>query len=269
MSDYFSAPGVNWSLLKHMRDSPAAFRYAAENKRADADFLALGRYLHALVLEPETVDDAFVVWDGGVRRGKEWQAFSDEHAHRTIIKADDAEIGQAMAASINSNPIAVEMLAGGLVESPVYWTDPETGLRCKAKPDSTNQERRLLVDLKTTRSVDGRRFGAEAARFLYSHQMAHYEAGCAHGLGWTPDRVIIIAVEKTPPFDVGVFEIDAMAREIASVEVAALLRRLKECQDTDEWPGRYSEIQALQLPAWVYSDDDEDDADGFGLVIGG
>lgn len=270
MHDHYRAlPAVNWSSLKHLRDSPMAYRHAMRNPQPDKDAFAIGRALHALVLEPETFDDEFVVWSGERRAGAEWQAFRAQHEGRTILRAEDAALARDMAEAVRSHPVAMRHLAGGIAEQPVRWTDPATGLACKARPDLVHEERRLLLDLKSTRSVEGRRFGAEAARFAYPGQLAHYEAGCTHGLGWTPERVLIVAVEKTAPHDVGVFEIDPMAREIAAVEVAALLARLKECIDRDEWPGRYAEEQALALPAWVYADDDEDDADGYGLSFGG
>lgn len=266
---YRAQAGVNWSTLKAMRDSPLAYRYAMDNPPADKEAFAIGRAVHALVFEPETFEDRFVIWDGGTRAGAKWKAFEAEHADRTILRAQDDEWVRAIAGAVNTHPIAVQHIAGGIAETPIGWTDPATGMQCKALPDCIKPDSRVLLDLKTTRSVDGRRFGAEAARFAYAQQLAYYEAACTHGLGWTPERVLIVAVEKQAPYDVGVFEIDQQAREIAAVEVAALLARLKECTERDEWPGRYAEEQALQLPAWVYADDDEDDADGFGLSFGG
>jgi hypothetical protein len=47
-----------------------------------------------------------------------------------------------------------------------------------------------------------------------------------------------------------------------------LLLQLKECTDAGRWPGRYTQVQALQLPAWITNSDD-DDPDGFGLAVAG
>lgn len=268
-AEYAALPGINWSTLKHMRDSPKAYLHAVNNPRADTLPFALGRALHALVLEPHTFWDSFEVWNDGDRRGAKWRAFEEQHAGSTILKADEYDLVNAMAEAVRTDPVAAKYLEGGTHERPITWTDPSTGLVCKARPDTVIESSRRLVDLKSTRSVDGRRFGAESARFGYQLQMAHYWMGVLQHYGWRPAEVAIIAVEKTPPHDVGVFEVDPIALQLASDEVSELLQRLADCRSSGNWPGRYSEVQALQLPAWVYSNDDEDDAEGFGLTFGG
>ena len=142
----------------------------------------------------------------------------------------------------------------------MVWSDPVTGLPCKCRTDWTIPTERVLIDFKSTRSIEGRRFGAEAARFGYHLQLAHYRNGVRHSQGWFPKRVLLVAAEKTAPHDVAVFELDNDTLDIAEVEVQSLLLALAGHRAANQWPGRYSEEQALQLPAWVYGNDDEDDA---------
>lgn len=250
-ADYFAAEGVNWSTLKAMRDSPKAYRYACDNPRADSLPLMLGRAVHSAVLTPEAFDSEFVVWDGGDRRGKAWEAFKEAHPGRTILKADEYALAQDIANAVLADAVAADLVADGDAEHPIFWTDPATGLLCKARADIVNRSRLLLLDLKTTRSIDPRRFGNECARLGYHLQMAHYASGCTHGLGWAPHSHILVAVEKEPPHDVGVFEIPVANRELAAEEVAALLERVRECREANRWPGRFDSVQRLQLPAYV------------------
>lgn len=248
--DYFAAEGVNWSTLKWMRDSPRAYRYACDNPRPDSLPLMIGRAVHSAVLTPEAFDAEFVEWSGD-RRGKDWLQFRDENAGRTILKTDEMEIIRGISAAVLSDPFAASLLADGDAEHPIFWTDPATGLKCKARADIVDRSRLLLLDLKTTRSVEPRRFGQECARLGYHLQMAHYAAGCLHGLGWAPQSHVLIAVEKDPPHDVGVFEIAADHRELAFDEVASLLERVRECREANRWPGRFESVQLLQLPAYI------------------
>lgn len=265
--EYAKVDAVNWSTLKELRESAMHYRHALEIPRADNLALMQGRALHALTFEPATFEENFAIWEEGDRRGAAWQAFKAEHSGKTILKANEIDEVAAMADAVRRHPLVQPYFEDAEFEQPVVWVDPTSGLRCKARTDWLIPKRRLLLDLKSTRSINGRILGREAARFGYHLQMAHYRNGVHYACDWTPHQVLIVAVEKTAPYDVGVFEVDAQTLEIADVEVTDLLVQLAGHRATDTWPGRYSEIQALQLPAWVY-EDDEDDIDGFGLTFG-
>lgn len=264
---YARIDAVNWSTLKALRESAMHYRHALEVPRTDNLALMQGRALHALVFEPDLFAEHFAIWEEGDRRGKEWQAFKEANSDKTILKAGEIDDVTAMADAVRRHPLVQPFFDGAAFESPIVWTDPTSGLKCKARTDWLIPKRRLLLDLKSTRSIDGRILGREAARFGYHLQMAHYRNGVRHGGGWTPEQVLIVAVEKAAPYDVGMFEIDAQTLDIADAGVTDLLVQLAGHRATDTWPGRYSEIQALQLPAWIYSDDDEDPA-AFELDVG-
>jgi len=266
---YFDLPGCNWSSIKWLRESPMMYRYRLDHPQADTPAFALGRATHSLVFEPLTFDRDYVIWEGGTRRGKEWDAFRAEHVDQTIFKPDEIDEAIAMADAVRRHPLVQPYLEAGRFEVPLQWTDESTGLACKAKPDWLIDDRRILLDLKTCESIHGRRFGSKAARYGYHCQLAHYRAGVQAALGWYPERVLIVAVEKGPPYDVAIFAATFEDLCAGEAEVAELLRMLKACRDADHWPGRYTEEQALQLPAWVTMDDDDDDPESMGLVVGG
>lgn len=264
---YAAMEGVNWSTLKAMRDSPLAYRHALSVPRQDTTALALGRVTHTIVFEPEKFGAEFVIWTGGRRAGKAWDDFVAEHEGLTIVKPEEIDQAVAMADAVKRHPLAQPYLIGGLFEQPITWTDPDTGLQCKARPDSMQPHRKTLVDLKSAVSIEGRRFGNAAARYGYHCQLAHYANGIERALGWRPEHVKLIAVEKTAPHDVAVFSLTEDDIYAGHVEVCELLQKLRAHMDAKTWPGRYVEEQALQLPAWLFLDDDAD-ADGFGLTIG-
>jgi len=246
MTDYDSIQAVNWSTLKHMRDSPAAYKYALENPRADTAAFVFGRAAHTALFEPDTFDSKFAVWSGP-RRGKAYDVFKETET-RTILTADEAQRARTIAAAVMANDIARGYLKGGIYEKPVYWRDGGTDLQCKGRPDCVNAD--VLVDFKTAGSTEARRFGAEAARYGYHMQIAHYANGLEHN-GYEVNARVIIVAEKQPPHDVAVFVVDDMAFAVAREEVRTLLRRVAECRATGIWPGRYLEVQPLTLPAWA------------------
>lgn len=267
MNTYQALEGVNWSTLKHLRDSGLKYQHALTHPRQDTEALALGRVTHTLVFEPEQFAAEYVIWEGGTRRGKEWEAFKAEHEGMTIFKPEEIDQAVAMAEAVKRHPLVQPYLDGGDFERAIQWTDPETGLPCKARPDWLQPHRRALVDLKTTRSIEGRYFGNAAARFGYHCQLGHYFNGVREALGWEPQLVALIAVEKDAPHDVAVFRVLEADLYAGQSEVAELLQKLRAYTDAQSWPGRYQEEQALQLPAWLFLDDEEADADGLGLVM--
>lgn len=254
--NYFTMPGTNWSLLKHLDDSPLAYRHAVENPREDTATLALGRLVHTFVFEPEKFGDEYAVFPGKKRQGKAWDAFEADNEGRTIFKSDEIDEAKAMADAVRRHPIVAPYLVGGEFERVLTWTDPATGIPCKAKCDWLIPGRRILADLKTTRSIERRRFAADVARYHYYGQLAHYAAGVKHALGWEPARRILIAVEKSAPYDVAVYELDNAACTIGDEKSAELLAKLKACHELNDWPGRYTEEQTMELPGWVFGADD-------------
>lgn len=252
--DYFSSAGVNWSTLKNLRESALVYRYRLENGIEDTPALATGRLAHTLVFEPAKFGDEYAIWQDGDRRGNEWKAFKEENAGKTIFKPAEIEQAASIAAAVRKHPLVAPYLDGGAFEQVIRWNDPETGMLCKAKPDWMLPDKRILLDLKTTRSIDARRFGNDVARYSYHCQMAHYYDGIIHALGWKPERVLIVAVEKDAPHDVGVFELSNDDLHVGKDEVRALLNRLQECLASQTWPGKYTEEQVLQLPAYIYGE---------------
>jgi hypothetical protein len=266
-NEYRKIGAVNWSSLKMLRDSALHYRHYLETPFKATPAMALGRVAHMLVFEPDQFAAEYVIWEGGDRRGKEWLAFRDAHAGKTIFKPAEIDVAVQIADAVKRHPLVQPYLQDGVFEQSIRWVDEDTGLICKGRPDWLQEKRRTLVDLKTTITADARRFGAQAARLGYHCQLAMYRDGIETALGWKPEKVCIIAVENEPPHDVGVFQVDEDTLYLARDEVKQLMLQLVACRASDSWPGRYVEEQALYLPAWVYGSDDESDPETFGLTL--
>jgi exodeoxyribonuclease VIII len=262
-AQYDRIEAVNFSTLKAMALSPLHYQHARAERPEPTWAMILGNVVHMAVLEPDRLPVDCAVFRGARRAGKEWDAFEAANAGRIILKEPEYEHALAIRDAVHAHPLAASLLARGAAEQSLTWTDEVTGLACKARLDWVGPG--VLVDLKTARTVEARQFGAMAARLLYHVQMAHYRAGL---MAWGIDvPTKIIAVENTAPYDVAVFDVDEHALYAGEEQRRELLDRVAECTRSGLWPGRYADALPLELPSWVFPDDE--DADGMGLDFGG
>jgi hypothetical protein len=235
--EYRAIKAVNWSRLKKIATSPLHYLHGLTAPDEDTPSKILGRAVHAAVLEPERLDDDYAVFDGAVRRGKDWDTFKAANADRTILKADEFALARSCGEAVRNHPRARAYLElVGEAEKTITWTDEVTGLPCKARLDLFTPG--VLGDLKTARTIAKLPFLKQAKWLGYDGQLAHYRMGCrANGLD--VQKVVLIAVENSAPFDVGVFVWDEERLLVAEQEVRALLDRLAECIQTRTFPGQH------------------------------
>jgi hypothetical protein len=102
------------------------------------------------------------------------------------------------------------------------------------------------VDLKTTTDASPAAFARSVATFRYHVQASHYLSGL-HGA----ERFVFIAVEKTAPYAVAVYELDAAAMAAGDELRQRDMRMIADCRATGEWPGYSDDCQTLSLPKWA------------------
>jgi hypothetical protein len=264
---------VNKGALDQLAHTPAHYRAWVDGaEQEETPALAFGRALHCAVLEPEVFDRDYIIArehpyirvSDRLRNAKKpsqgtldaiayWDAWEAEMGGKIEISAEDAVALRGMQASVLEHPIAGKLFDGGMPEATAVWTDPRTGLTCKARFDVWRDDLVLIGDLKSTEDASPAAFARSVARYRYHVQDAHYSAGAA-ALGFPGVRFVFVGVEKTPPYAVGVYMLD-----VESASRGAELRdrdmdRLNECLRTDAWPGYAPVVHTLALPNWAFSD---------------
>ena len=260
-SEYCKIPAVNWSTLKELGRSPAHYKYRLTAERPDSATFALGRAVHTAILEPDRFMFDYVLNDDN-RNSKAYKEFAQENADKTILKTPEYEKALAMRDAAHSHPVAKGHLSEGKPEQVIIWKDTETGLTCKARLDWLTPD--MLLDLKSTADLDNHNFRNAVARYQYHCQLAFYSMGLI-ALDYARP-VKLLAIEKTPPYDVGVFDITEDMLSVGEEQVRLLMRQLVECRDKNEWPGRYPEEEALWLPSWALPA--ESDLTGLDIAFG-
>lgn len=178
----------------------------------------------------------------------EWM---QNNGHRTVLTAEQWDQLHRMRDAVMDHPAARALLAGvpGQAELSVYWNDPQTGELCRCRPDYWRSDD-LLVDLKTTDDASPEGFAKSIANWRYDVQAPFYMDGVQLATGRKPRGFVFIAVEKKPPFAVGVYVLDADSVEIGRAQYKADLQTYARCKRTGEWPGYGDKIQTISLPAW-------------------
>jgi exodeoxyribonuclease VIII len=260
-AEYDAIDAVRWSVLKEMRKSPLHYRYRELNRLEPTPAMLLGQGAHTAILEPLQFLREYALYEGERRQGNAWKEFEAAHAGKIILKRNEYDLCVSMQEAVRAHPEASKYFARGRREHVVTWFDEPTGLPCKLRADWLCDVPGLavLVDLKSTNTIESVLFGATVARMGHYGQVAFYLRGFrAVGL---PMPAKIVAVEQKPPHDVAVFDVDGDALAAGDEEVDELLVKVADCRAKGEWPGRYATEMPLQLPAWFYASA-EDDAGG-------
>lgn len=247
-AEYHADPAISASHLHAIARSPYHYwsRYLDPNRTPVEPTAAmrLGSLVHCAVLEPEDLLQRYSVAPD--RRTKEGKAAVARMAAEGIeaVSESDMALALSMAASVRVHPAAAALLAQGKAEQSFWWDDAATGLRCKCRPDWYIGA--TVVDLKTTTDASPAAFARSVATFRYHVQASHYLAGL-HGA----ERFVFIAVEKTAPYAVAVYELDAAAMAAGDELRQRDMRIIADCRATTDWPGYGDDCQALSLPSWA------------------
>lgn len=180
---------------------------------------------------------------------------------RVPVHVDDYQVAHVMADKVRDHPTAGPLFASGSAELSLVATDPETGVRLKARPDWVKPDgnRLTIVDYKTSTTSDANAFSRKAADYGYHIQDAWYRR-VAQLLKLDADpRFLFVVQEKEAPYEVSVFEyqdpIDKAESERQMREAIGIYRR---CSAEGKWPGRSPDITPIFLPQWACGDDEMD-----------
>ena len=267
--EYRTHPAISRSELWVINESPEKFKYFKENPPPPTPALLFGQYLHKLILQPETLDDEFVVMPRIDRRTSAGRATYDEFVERAfgkvLVTACEAEQAAEMRDALMANPIAAPLLTGER-ERAFFWTDEDTGEDCKCRVDvitALEDGRVAVIDYKTTKSANLNVFNNEIYRYGYQFQAGMYTEGVMHVLELAErPTFILIAQEKAAPYAVNVVEVTPDVMTAGVDKFRELIGIYHNCKETGYWygyNGPFGDINEAYLPGYMTLGDKEDD----------
>jgi len=253
--DYHAHPSLSSSLIGRLLQSPAHYRAALTAERKQTPAMLLGSAVHCAVLEP---DDFLIRYarapegDGRTKAVKEAKA-ELAAAGVEVLAADHWDAVTGIRDAVRAHRLADTLLTNGEAELSALWTDPDAGVDCRLRADwvNTAHAQPLLVDLKTTQDASPNGFAKSCASYGYHRQHWWYCEGWERVTGEVP-AFIFVAVEKEPPYAIGVYTLDDEAVAFGAEQCRQAIRTYVECVETGRWPGYApDQIQTLSLPAWA------------------
>ncbi|UCH12680.1 MAG: PD-(D/E)XK nuclease-like domain-containing protein, partial [Candidatus Omnitrophota bacterium] len=177
MEAYHEDPALSKSGAVDFSVSPLNYYLKRKEPEKKKDVFDLGSLAHAMILEPNKVDNNFVVIPqdvlskSGARAGNAYKAWCEEEAagkNRTTVMREQFDLARRIRDQVHSNPeheLASQLLTGP-TEISFFYTDPIFEIRLKARPDCI-PSCSVIADLKTTRSAVDWIFGAQAYKLKY------------------------------------------------------------------------------------------------------
>lgn len=282
-AEYHALPYASVHRLLDLARSPLHCRWNMDHPKEQTDDMRLGTAIHTAILEPEkfvteylkagqceTVKkngercsnpgkmlsfgtDGAKQWFCGVHGIADWSGFAGE-----ILTAEDYDAVTFAAMAVHSHPVC------GLIlreaddrELTIVWRDEESGCLCKMRADALHGAQGggiyapgFILDIKTTQDASPEKFPYDVIKYRYYAQAAMYVDG-ARAAGLEIDDFAIIAVEKTAPYGVMLYQFKPEALDGGRQFIRPLLNTWAECQRTGIWPGYPQGTNFLSLPSWV------------------
>lgn len=270
------------TMLDLYADCPARLKAKLDGQeQEETDSMRVGTLTHIALLEPELWDKTVAVvpaeapkdlrrYRGGKKLSDEtlqsiefWDTFEAANAGKTIASHEEAAKARLMADSVVQKMDRIAKKHGGvnpfrngdaIIEASFFWTDKETGVRCRCRPDMmfySEDGPFYIIDLKTTASCRPEAFDKSTENFRYDVSSAFYSDGVAAYFGRDPDAYLLITPEKKAPHFTMVRPATPEILRRGREAYRADLRGIAECKRTGVWPDYGDDFIDMALPRWA------------------
>lgn len=162
-----------------------------------------------------------------------------------------------MLESCKKDSVIQKLIQNVEYQTSCFWTDDETGLKLKTRPDICKRKNNVIVNVKTIVDGSPAAFSKDLAKWDYPLQACVEISGClATGLMETVDKYFWLVVEKEPPFNATIYEFSDEDRRYCMDELSYVLNKVKKGFDQNLFPG-YSDradnewgILTASIPLW-------------------
>ena len=156
--------------------------------------------------------------------------------------------------SVFAHPTAGPLMKmNGVAEHSAFWTDPDTGVLCRCRPDWLVEDNKIIVDLKT--AADFSRIQRSFEDYRYYVQDPFYRAGLKAVTGDDYDFLFIFVSTSINcgRYPVDVIRLNDAARFDGEQHYKADLKEYARCNKINDWQS----ITKIDRPQWATRNEGE------------
>jgi exodeoxyribonuclease VIII len=243
----------------HIKDLMRSENYLKHRKRESTYPMIFGNACHTSIFEQHKLNEMVIeLPDGLNRRGAKnkelYDSFYENNVDKYIIKKEDKQVIADMSEAFWSNPIAKKLTDPCYKEVSFFFEHGKFEVKGAARPDGVNPGKGYIIDYKTTENASYGAFQRTLKNYNYHVSLAWYLDALKYGFGEgyaKVDKAIIIAQEKSYPYDIAVYEIDEATIDCGREVYERTLINWAQSKKNNN-PGYPLEIQTMGLPAYGF-----------------
>ena len=195
-----------------------------------------GSLVHAMILEPEVIEEEFAFFDGFIKRGKIFEEFKTNNPGKIWISKSQKLRCDKYVKAYERLESAVSLMRGGEPEHTLCSII--SGVPVKVRPDYINIEKGYIVDVKTSgHSVDLEMFKETVGRYSYDLSAALY-CEVAKEVYEKDFDFYFVAISK-PEETCEVYKVSAKTYKKGRDAVFDALNKYRSCKKKDDWTESY------------------------------
>lgn len=250
-ADYRNAKGLSKSMLTHFVKSPAHYLSALTEKEEPTKAMVFGTAFHAEMLMPNPSEHYAVKlkMDGRTKEGKAYnEQFEIQNAGKAVIDVVEEASIKGMRDAVWNHPLARQLMENrGMNEFSMFASYAEgiAPVMLKGRFDAFNPESGIIIDLKSCEDASPEGFRKAIRLYRYDLQYVQY-TWLASQL-YSVKEFYFIAVEKSPPYAVGVYRIGDSTKKYATAEWNKHIQNFAFCQTHQVFPAYSDECVSLDI----------------------
>lgn len=205
----------------------------------------------AIMKDSEWVQDALTV-DPSLQKPRSSKTYQDackefHSKNKGLYIINDKgkesfETIQAMLESCYADKVIQGLIKNTEYQVSLFWTDEQTGLNLKTRPDICKRKKNIVVNVKTTEDGSPKGFSKEIVNYDYPMQAAHEITGCLEmGVIDTIDNYFWLVCEKVAPYNATIYEFAQDDIRVCMDELQWTYEKIAKAEKQKLYPG-YSDM---------------------------